>query len=202
MISSKHWSTWLFLLASALAGGCLVQSLRPFYGKETVACPQAEGLWTPTRDFGRSVTNPSAQPWSVTYSTNRAGKYSVSTVMSDSAVTSNLEVTFFSAGGRTYCDISAELKSGENKYWNAVVERVHMLGRVDFTNDTMKVELLNRNWMQNARTNGTVTLDAVSRGRKALLITDQDFNWEKFLETHGDTPGVFSTNAMFEFRRK
>lgn len=203
MSASKYCIAWLFLVASVLAGGCLVQSLRPFYSSsQIIKCPQAEGDWTLTRDFGRSVTNAVVEPWKIAGSTNQPGKYTINTVAPGSAVTSSLEVVFFSAGGQTYCDVTAESNRGENKYWNATTERVHMLGRVEFTNDVMKVEMLKRDWITSARTNGTITLDAVSRGHKALLVTAQDFDWQKFLEKYADVPGVFTTNAMFEFKRR
>ncbi len=41
-----------------------------------------------------------------------------------------------------------------------------------------------------------------ARAGKALLVTSPDPDWTGFLKTHGRTPGVFSTNLVFELRRE
>ena len=194
----------LLAMATVLAGGCLMESLRPFYDpRQAIVCPQVEGRWALTRDSGREVPAIAVAPlWTFVGSTNPPGRYSVFAVEPDSAVTSKLALVFFTVGERTYCDVTVDPKRGENRYGNALTERVHTLGRVDFTNDLLRFTMLNRRWMQTARTNGTLELAAMVMGNKALLITDDDFNWQQFLEKHGNKQDVFATDRMFEFRRK
>jgi len=195
-----------------LGSGCLVQSLQPFStGSNRLTLPGLEGDWKLLRDFGRKL-EPSdpTPPWEISRQgdkpehrwykvqcaqTSQAGKGPAKTRKGA------LKVTLFNVGDRTYCDVSTGLPSGQTRYQNACLERVHTLGLVEMTNDVLDVRLADRAWFTRGATNGVFKMSHIHRFRKSMLITEQAPNWKEFLEEHGNDPSLFSTNRYFRLQR-
>jgi hypothetical protein len=191
------------VVVGCLSSGCLVQSLENYFiDAKVVELPGIEGSWEMVRDFNHLIgTNESVHPWYIDPVVNtQTPIYRVTSYEPNSDRTGMLSVAFFDAGGRTFCDITAVVDGRYNKYWSASNERVHTLGLVAMTNDTFRVQLLNRSWFQKAATNGTFTMSWISH-QNSFLVTQSKPDWTKFLETHRSDQELFSTNKVFEFRR-
>jgi len=195
-----HAIAWT-ALAAAVCGGCIVQSLNPFFTEGFVVnVPEVEGQWELTKHLGGDLKD-KVDPWVIgkAKATN-ATWYTIRSFDTENHEGS-LAATFFRIGDDLFCDISPAAGDSRNRYAAFNTIRAHVLGRVVLKDDVLRFELLSRSWIEAATGRKEIDLSMVVRGQSKVLFSAKSADWVAFLEKHGKTEGVFDSKRVMELKR-
>jgi len=199
-MSRTHAIAWA-ALAAAVCGGCVVQSLSPFFTESLrIEVSGVEGKWLLTKNVGSDVKEP-VKPWVIERAKNSPPPwYSVTSYDVDN-VEGILAAIFYKVGDDLYCDISSHRGGLENRYWRFNLIQTHVLGKVVLKDDVLRFEMLSRDWIEEALQRKEIDLPVVRRGRGGVILNATSKDWVAFLEKHAKTDGVFDTHRVTELKR-
>ncbi|MBI5848788.1 MAG: hypothetical protein HZB31_12750 [Nitrospirae bacterium] len=181
------------VISLCLLTGCIVQSVNPFYGKETIAdLPAVYGKWVLKES---SVDEGLNKEW-----TFSADKISLPDTKTGSSALSS---RFFRIGDMLFLDATADSpQEGLSVWWTLHVAPVHTVSLVIAGDKTMKIIPLDASWMEAAVKNKTVLLPSVwHQEQKTYLFTATSAEWAAFLKKYGKDPNVFPEKEAFVFVR-
>lgn len=185
----------LFVIFSfILLSGCIVQSVNPFYAKESIAdLPALYGKWVLKQS-------------SVDEGLNREWTFSADKIMLPDTKTgsSTLSSRFFRIDDMLFLDAIADAPPDAlSVWWVLHVTPVHTVSRVIADNKTMKIIPLDASWMEEAVKKKTVTLPSVwHQEQNAYLFTASAADWKEFLKKYGKDQNVFPEKEAFVFVRQ
>jgi hypothetical protein len=179
---------FLFLLP-----GCIVQSLCPFYTKESVCNIEGiSGEWKLLDDKG----NPeSGKPW--IFQKDKV-------IASDkSGSQGTLKVTYFRTGESFFMDTIADDPSeGTNKWWVMHVFPVHVVTKVEIHDNTLTLTPIDYNWIEKTLKDKTGTLPHIlNKDENSFLFTASPQEWIEFLKKYSNDVNVFSKENALRFIR-
>jgi hypothetical protein len=192
---------------SILCTGCMVQSINPFYTKESLAAyPQAVGRWQLVkergRDFGNAENKAAIDPWTIKALGGGQGAptYEVTSFDGNNRE-GKLSAAFFTVGGETYCDITSPYPPNASYYVTTNLFQVHMLFKVELKEEVLRLRFIGRQWMQKALDSKELAFQVLNTRNRAVLLNATSEEWKSFLEKYGKTEGVFSDKDAMELKR-
>ena len=183
---------WLAMVA-LLLGGCVVQSLQPFYTAEIVApSPVPDGQWQLLNDDG-SPKGP--QPW--VFSPGKVLSYD------EEGRPGTLQLHFFQVAGQTYVDAIADEPAMEpNGWWLMHLAAVHTASRVEVDGERLTITPMDYEWMERAITAGTLKLPYYRESNAEFFVfTATPSAWVAFLDAHGGDATLFAPKYALRFAR-
>jgi hypothetical protein len=176
-------------------GGCVVQSVHPFFTGEAVAPMSAlNGRWAALDSEGKPVKQ---QPW--VFGDNTL------TAFDENGRTAALEVVYFKVGDRIFVDSTAKdaEASGVSGWWSFHVRAMHCLSRMETNATELVFKPLNYDWLAKAAADKRVSLPYVKPAGKddLLIFTASSGQWMEFLREHGADDEVFPDKGKLTFRR-
>jgi hypothetical protein len=188
----------LFLSVMVLAG-CIVQSIRPF-ATEANRVPIPEGIAGQWELVSEAETERTGYaPW-----TFAADKIEL---VDERGNTASLETVFFRLGDRLYLDSLPDSpdEKKSNRFWNWHVAPMHLLCRVERTDDTLTLYPLNYEWLNatvDAESGLPYTCPEDNKDKDDWRIyTASPAEWEAFLLKHANDPDAFPTRLAIVLRR-
>jgi len=189
---------WLFAISVLIAaGGCIVQSLNPFYTPEAVIqMPQLNGEWILVQDYGDKPL-PADTRWTFR-------DKEIETRDKRGAL-GPVQVVYFRVKDSLYADFAPgdPEKMGVNEYWIWTVAGVHTLCKVMLSEDNLTLLPLNYDWLpEQVEKQKAISLPFVRAEKDdELLFTATGAMWMSFLEKHGQHVEAFSTKHAFVLKR-
>ncbi len=185
-----HFAVAIPLFAMA---GCVVHSVNPFYGKETITdLPGLYGKWL-------------LKESKVDEGLNREWAFSADKIMvpDKKGGFSALSSRFFKIDDMLFLDAIADAPpDGLGFWWVLHVAPMHTVSRVIAEEKTLKIIPLNATWMEAAVKNRTVLLPSIwHQDLNAYLFTASSAEWVEFLRKYGKNQNVFLEKDAFVFRR-
>ena len=201
MISLRN-STQLkvLLLASAIMwlGGCsCTGSLRPLEsGEPLLESANLRGKWVSTDD------NSNQQEYFLVDSTSD-DVYVVSSLKPNERLRDVYEVSLVQVGSYTFLDAAFdETESGQEhrSAHDMGALPIHFIERVWVEGDTLRLGLLNYDWLKQMISTGKVTLPSIEHREENdsfLLLTAESDKLAEFVRQYAEDPDAFSTVLTF-----
>jgi hypothetical protein len=202
MISLRNWLKLkvLLLFATVWLGGCsCAGSLRPLESSEPLLeSASLTGKWV-------SVDDNSNQPEYFLVDNASADVYVVSSLKPNERLRDIYQVSLVQVGSYTFLD--AAFDETENGQEHRSVQDmgalpIHFIGRVWVEGDTMRLGLLNYDWLKQMISSGKVTLPSIEHHEdndSLLLLTAESDKLAEFVRQYAEDPDAFST--ILTFRR-
>lgn len=174
-------------------GGCIVQSLNPYYTKESVcAVPGIQGEWRLLDEKGKPEP---IKPW-----TFLNGKIQA---FEKNGMAGTIKATYFTAGKSFFLDsIADEPGEGTNKWWTMHVFPVHLATKVETDGKRLTLTPMNHSWMEKAVKNKTVTIPYIwVKEENSALFTASSEEWMDFLTKNANNKDLFSDDNALHFIR-
>lgn len=187
----------LILFAAAAAAlmlaGCIVQSLNPYYTKESISeIPGIEGEWNLLGDNGKPQP---VKPWLF-------GKEKI-LAYDERGTQGMLKAVYFRAGESFFLDTTAEEPSKEtNEWWVMHVFPVHLVTRVEIHEDKLTLTPIDYSWLEKAMKSGDVNLPHImQKEENSLIFTASAEEWMGFLKKYANDKDVFPASKAMNFVR-
>jgi len=175
-------------------GGCILQSLHPFYTAENrIDLPSGiAGAWRLTSEHG--TLREGYRPWVFSGDTL--------TVYDEHGNPAELTATFFKIGKKLYLDTVAENPDERrlNRFWTLHVTPVHVLCRVELAKDTLTLFPPDCEWLYRTLDNEPGPA-AVCNDEKVRIFTASGADWEAFLKRHAGSAEAFPARLALVFQR-
>jgi hypothetical protein len=186
-----------YLMASVFLGGCIVQSLNPFYTPSAVIqMPQLDGEWMLVKDYGDDALPANIQ-W--TFQGKRLETRDKRGARAD------VEVVYFKVQDSLYADFAPgdADKLGVSEYWLWTVTGVHTLCKVMLSEGAVTLLPLDYDWLQDqVEKKKAISLPFVrAEEGDELLFTATAAMWMSFLEKYGQESDAFSPKRGFVLKR-
>lgn len=196
-VGLKLWSVCLLVTATFLWGCEGVGSLQRLESAEPpMESVDLRGKWV-------TVDTNNQQPEYFMVDHGTADIYFVSYLNPNGKLSENYEVSLVRVGKYTFLDAYfSEIESGE-EHRDADDLRVlpiHFIGRVWFEGDTLRLGLLNREWLQGMISSGKVDLPYFKHreeNESLLLLTAESDKLADFVRRYAEDPDAFSTMLTF-----
>ena len=203
MISLRNWAKWKVLLLLSVAvwlGGCsCAGSLRPLEsGEPLLESANLRGKWVSTDDS-------SNQPEYFLVDSTSADVYVVSSLKQNEKLRDVYEVSLVQVGSYTFLDAAFDATESGQEH-RSVHEMgalpIHFIGRVWVEGDTLRLGLLNYDWLKQMISTGKVALPSIEHHEDSdslLLLTAESDKLAEFVRQYAEDPDAFST--VLTFRR-
>ena len=203
MISLRNWAKWKVLLLLSVAvwlGGCsCAGSLRPLEsGEPLLESANLRGKWVSTDDS-------SNQPEYFLIDSTSADVYVVSSLKQNEKLRDVYEVSLVQVGSYTFLDAAFDATESGQEH-RSVHEMgalpIHFIGRVWVEGDTLRLGLLNYDWLKQMISTGKVALPSIEHHEDSdslLLLTAESDKLAEFVRQYAEDPDAFST--VLTFRR-
>jgi hypothetical protein len=200
MISRRNWAKLKFLsLLSVIVwlGGCsCAGSLRPLEsGEPLLESANLRGKWVSTDDSNQ-------QEYFLVDSAS-ADTYVVSSLKPNEKLRNVYEVSLVQVGSYTFLDAAFDETEGGQEHRN-VHEMgalpIHFIGRVWVEGDTLRLGLLNHDWLKQMISTGKVTLPSIEHHEDSdslLLLTAESDKLAELVRQYAEDPDAFSTVLTF-----
>ena len=182
-------------LAALFLSGCVVRSIFPFYGSETVAATKAvpSGKWkvvqAPTRNWEKYT------PWVV--ADDRLTTYD------EDGKSGVLKMTFFNVGQTLFVDLFPEEGNVSNSFAGVVLVPTHTLCKVTSIQVNGKTQVtftpLSFKYLKEGLESGTINLPVVKQKDDEYLFTATTEQWQAFLNDARNSQAVFDPEQRFDF---
>jgi hypothetical protein len=192
-----RWAV-LWLIAAAWLNGCScagsLQRLES--GEPLMESANLRGKWVTT-----DATSQEQDYFMVDNATT--GIYFVSCSKPNGKLRDLYEVSFVQVGSYTFLDAAfSEIASGEEHRDtpDMKVLPIHFIGRVWVEGDTLRLGLLNHDWLQEMISSGKVKLpymDHHEENEAFLLLTAESNKLTEFVRQYAEDPDAFSTVLTF-----
>lgn len=181
--------TFLFLLLLGGVSGCIVQSLNPYYTKESTSEIQGPaGEWTLLDGEGKPQ---SVKPW--VFSKDEVHTYD------KNGTHGVVKAVYFRIGEAVFLDTMADdPPKGMSEWWTMHVMPVHVVTRVYVHEDRLTLTPIDYAWLKKAVGDGVVKLPHIlQKEEDGILFTASAEEWTDFLKKYGEDANVFSAkNAI------
>ncbi len=184
------------IVASVFLAGCACAgSLRPIHSPETrTEVPQIEGTWLSKGESDTPIT------------VSRTGEkaYQLRWKEKDKEAELVFDLSFLEIDNQLFFDAAfkhVETKSERETAYDLGVVPIHFLGRIWVEEKSMRIRLLEYNWLQQKVKDGQVNLAYVEHhetDEDLILFTANPEDMQAFLRQHADDEGAFSQIATFE----
>jgi hypothetical protein len=192
----------VLLLASAIMwlGGCsCAGSLRPLEsGEPLLESANLRGKWVNTDD------NSNQQEYFLVDSTS-ADVYVVSSLKPNERLRDVYEVSLVQVGSYTFLDAAFDETDSGQEHRSAHdmgALPIHFIGRVWVEGDTLRLGLLNYDWLKQMISSGKLTLPSIEHREEndsLLLLTAESDKLAEFARQYAEDQDAFST--VLTFRR-
>jgi len=201
MISLRNWAKWKVLLLLSVAvwlGGCsCAGSLRPLEsGEPLLESANLRGKWVSTDDS-------SNQPEYFLVDSTSADVYVVSSLKQNEKLRDVYEVSLVQVGSYTFLDAAFDATESGQEH-RSVHEMgalpIHFIGRVWVEGDTLRLGLLNYDWLKQMISTGKVALPSIEHHEDSdslLLLTAESDKLAEFVRQYAEDPDAFSTVLTF-----
>ena len=201
MISLGNWTKWkVLLLLSVIVwlGGCsCAGSLRPLEsGEPLLESANLRGKWVSTDDS-------SNQPEYFLVDSTSADVYVVSSLKQNEKLRDVYEVSLVQVGSYTFLDAAFDATESGQEH-RSVHEMgalpIHFIGRVWVEGDTLRLGLLNYDWLKQMISTGKVALPSIEHHEDSdslLLLTAESDKLAEFVRQYAEDPDAFSTVLTF-----
>lgn len=201
MSSLRKWArlgVFLLLPAAAWVGGCSgVGSLQPLEsGEPLLESANLRGKWVSTDDSSNQQ-----EYFMVDSASDDA--YVVSSLKSNEKLRNVYEVSLVQVGSYTFLDAAFdETESGQEhrSVHDMGALPIHFIGRVWVEGDTLRLGLLNYDWLKQMISSGKVTLPSIEHHEdndSLLLLTAESDKLAEFVRQCAEDPDAFSTVLTF-----
>lgn len=201
MSSLRKWArlgVFLLLPAAAWVGGCsCAGSLQPLEsGEPVMVSANLRGKWVTTD------ANSQEQEYFLVDSSS-ADIYFVSSLKPNGSPREIYEVSLVQVGGYTFLDAAFDETVSGQEHRNAhdmAVLRIHFIGRVWVEGDTLRLGLLNYDWLREMTSSGKVKLPYVEHHEESdtlLLLTAESDKLAEFVRQYAEDSDAFSTILTF-----
>ena len=201
MISLRNWAKLKVLVlvpVIAWLGGCsCAGSLRPLEsGAPPLESANLRGKWVSTDDSSNQ------QEYFLVDSAS-ADVYVVSSLKPNEKLTDVYEVSLVQVGSYTFLDAAFdETESGQEhrSVHDMGALPIHFIGRVWVEGDTLRLGLLNYDWLKQMISTGKVTLPSIEHHEDSdslLLLTAESDKLAEFVRQYAEDPDAFSTVLTF-----
>jgi hypothetical protein len=187
-------TTWvLFILTAATVPltGCIVQSLNPYFTKESICTiPGIAGEWTLLDEQGKAQ---SLKPW--VFGSDKVLTYD------KNGAQGVVDVVYFSIGKTFFLDTIANGPEEEsNKWWAMHLFPVHVVTKVEIHDNRLTLIPIDYAWLEKALKNGGVKLPHVlQKDEDFILFTATSDEWMAFLKKYSHDRNVFSDKNAVRF---
>ena len=129
--------------------------------------------------------------------------YFVSSLKPNGSPREIYEVSLVQVGGYTFLDAAFDETVSGQEHRNAhdmAVLRIHFIGRVWVEGDTLRLGLLNYDWLREMTSSGKVKLPYVEHHEESdtlLLLTAESDKLAEFVRQYAEDPDAFSTILTF-----
>ncbi len=188
-------------LATALATGCIVQSIHPFYTeKSMITLPVIMGNWDAVKLAGDDVREKHIHPWS--FPELEHGEYTAQ-IFDVNNRAASVKAIFFKIAGQIFCDFSPTGDPDINAYWLALHHPQHTVTKVLVQNDTLTLLPLDYDWLTTAITNNTLTIAHVAVEKdQPMLFVASPTEWGNILKSIANNPDAFPTKQAFVLKKR
>lgn len=196
-----------YALTAILCTGCFIQSLNPFYTRQSVVTmPQLPGNWQLVKELGKDLADmkdaPVRDPWTIVPRNGNKMTYYLVTACDKDNRKGTLKAVFFSVGGETYCDIMPVNVPESNKYVDIHLYPLHSLAKVELKDDVLTLRMMSRKWLQDAVKGKEVDMELVRWRQFGPVVSSVKSEvWIALLEKYGKIEGVFMNERAFELKR-
>lgn len=192
-------------LLTIVLAGCVIHSVQPIGTEKSQILPKnLTGQWRLVRGLsGNDLAPKQIGPWELTVADE--GKKTFQLVAFDEEnARAEFEARFYQIGPATFMDyvpgdLGEEVKL--NAYWRMSVHPVHGVAKVVTTEDELRFQLLNYNWVKAGLKTKTLTLPYTGTLDDFILITATSAEWEAFLTKHSNDTNAFPAEAAFILKR-
>jgi hypothetical protein len=187
----------LLIVFLSLLSGCIVQSIQPFYTKESVVdLPMILGRWR-LETVGGKAAEKQEHPWVFT-------EKEIDTYDGDKA--SRISATYFRVRDVVFADVTvAPLPDDRepNMWWTIHVMPVHSLWKVDLSENRLILTPLNYTWIREILARKGSTLSHAPSDDKDLrtLLTGSSEELMAFINKNGAKRATFSAAESYVFER-
>jgi hypothetical protein len=179
-------------------GGCsCAGSLRPLESGEPLLEPaNLRGKWVTTDADGN-------QQECLLVDNETADTYVVSSLKPNGKLREAYEVSLVQVGSYTFLDAAFDQTESGEEHWSAHdigVLPIHFIGRVWVEGDTLRLGLLNYDWLRQMTSSGKVTLPFIEHHEDSdsfLLLTAESGKLAEFVRQYAEDPDAFSTVLTF-----
>ena len=193
---ANRWAI-LVLAAAAWLGGCsCAGSLRALEaGEPLLVSANLRGKWA-------SADANNEKDYFLVDSTS-ANTYCVSSLKENEKLRAVYEVSLVQVGSYTFLDAAFDETASAQEHRNAYdmgVLPIHFIGRVWVEGDTLRLGLLDYDWLKEMTTSGKVRLPYVERHKEndnLLLLTSDGDKLAEFVRQYAEDPDAFSTVLTF-----
>jgi hypothetical protein len=185
----------LFLAAviSFPLAGCFVQSLNPYYTKESVSVfPGIAGEWTLVDERGMPRAD---RPWA--FAADKISTYD------KNGTSGTLKVVYFRIGESFFLDTTVdEPGAGTTEWWTMHVFPAHLLTKAEIRDGRLMLIPLDYGVLEEAMRKGAVKLPHIRpKDEDAVLFTASSEEWMDFLKKNLNDPVLFSEKNALRFVR-
>lgn len=188
----------ILMVVMAVAGGCFIQSFRPFYTENLVVrMPEINGLWYLTAKGEDDESEKYPEPWEFS---------DRSIVTIEKGIRSALDVTWFRIGQTNFANLKASAldeNAAPNPWWGMHIIPVHSVCRVDFDRDVLRLTPLDGDWLikkiQEKKIDLAMTAIDPEDNHYALSATPPEL--VAFLSKSATDAEAFPSSATHVFRR-
>jgi hypothetical protein len=171
--------------------GCIVQSLNPYYTKESVTTvPGITGEWRLLDEKGNPAPG---RPW--VFQKDKVLTYEKKTAEG------TLRTTYFRIGEALFLDTLADDPGdGTNKWWTMHVFPVHLVSKVEIHDNRMALIPIDYDWIDRALKNRDVKLPHTRlKEGDSVIFTASPEEWTEFLKKYSSDRNVFQEKNAVRF---
>ena len=202
MISLRDWAKLKVLLLPSvivwLGGYSCAGSLRPLEsGEPLLESANLRGKWV--------ITDASSNEQEYfLVDSGSADTYVVSSLKANGRLREVYEVSLVQVGSYTFLDAAFDDTESGQEHRSAHdmgVLPIHFIGRVWVEGDTLRLGLLNYDWLKQMTSSGTAKLPSIEHHEDSdsyLLLTAESDKLAEFVRQYAEDPDAFSTVLTFQ----
>ena len=202
MTTLRNWGKLKVLLLLSvivwLSGCSCAGSLRPLEsGEPLLESANLRGKWVTTD------ASSNQQEYFLVNSTS-ADTYVVSSLKANEKLSDTYEVSLVQVGSYTFLDAAFdEIDNGQEhrSVHDMGALPIHFIGRVWVEGDTLRLGLLDYDWLKQMTSTGKVTLPFIEHREDSdsfLLLTAESDKLAEFVRQYAEDPDAFSTVLTFQ----
>ncbi len=197
----KNKTIIILLLAFTLTllAGCIVQSLNPFYTKDTLLeLKELNGKWVPLKLIGEDVSHENIKPWIFNddkiYTSDQEGNSSV------------LSVRYFKVGDTFFMDTTItddDIGGKLSGYSGLHIVPVHCVCKLELNEDSLTLISLDAAWLEDLIDKSKIQISfmRISGSSDYRICNAKPEEWIDFFKKYRNDEEAFESSSLFVFER-